>query len=94
MLVLEIGLGHGDRRGRRRVEGRAGLQKADDLAAALAGPLNDRVEFALRRPAHFDEIWQGNSGHGGVAQRGHHVIAMAAKNESGDVFDRDLEFLG
>ena len=47
LLVLEIALGHLDRRSGRRIEGRAGLQQADDLAAAVAGALDDRVELLL-----------------------------------------------
>ena len=46
LLVLEVALGHGDGRGGRRIEGRAGLQQVDDLAAALAGALDDGVELA------------------------------------------------
>ena len=30
----------------------------------------------------------------GIAHRRHHVVAMAAEHEGGDVLDRDLEFLG
>ncbi len=30
----------------------------------------------------------------GIAQRGHHVVAVAAEHEGGHVLDRDLEFLG
>src|SRR3546814_2531324 len=55
LLVLEEGLGHQDRRGGRRVEGRAGLQQADDLGAAVAGALDDLVEPLLAEPAHLDE---------------------------------------
>src|SRR6201999_4331743 len=37
LLVAQIALGHRDRRGRRRIERRAGLQEVDDLGAAIAG---------------------------------------------------------
>src|SRR5690348_5133019 len=56
LLVLEIGFGHGNRRGRRRVIGRAGLEQADDLGAAVTGALHDLVELLLRGPAHLDEV--------------------------------------
>ena len=46
LLVLEVALGHGDGRGGRRIEGRAGLEQVDDLAAALAGALDDGVDAA------------------------------------------------
>src|SRR5436305_12434071 len=35
LAVTQIALRHSDRRGRRRVKGRAGLQKIDDLRAAV-----------------------------------------------------------
>src|SRR5262249_3078698 len=53
LLVAEIGFGHGDRRGCRRVEGRAGLEQIDDLAAAAARALHDLVDALLRGPAHL-----------------------------------------
>src|SRR6185369_8741065 len=40
-LVLEVALGHLDGGGRGRVEGGAGLQQVDDLAAAAARTLDD-----------------------------------------------------
>src|SRR4029079_8081233 len=49
-LVLEVALGHLDRRGCGRVEGRARLQQVDDLAAALARALDDGVEALLLDP--------------------------------------------
>src|SRR5205085_9016951 len=52
LLVLEIALRHRDRRGGRRIEGRAGLEQGDDLAAALARAVHDRVEALLRGPLH------------------------------------------
>jgi hypothetical protein len=51
LLVQQVGLGHGDRRFRRSVEGRAGLQQGHDLAAALAGALDDGVQLVLRQEA-------------------------------------------
>ena len=77
-----------------RVEGRAGLQQVDDLAAALAGALDDRVEPRLRRPAHLDEVGQRNAGDRRIAHQRHHVVAVAAEHEGGDVLDRDVELLG
>jgi hypothetical protein len=47
LLVLQVALGHLDGRGCRRVEGRAGLQQANDLGAAVAGALHDLVELFL-----------------------------------------------
>ena len=93
-LVLEIALGHLDGRGRRRVEGRAGLQQRHDLRTAVAGALHDRVQPLLRGPAHLDQIRQRNAGHGRVAHQRHHGVAVAAQHERGHVLDRDLELLG
>src|SRR5689334_308385 len=50
LFVAEIGFRHGDRRGGRRIESRAGLQEIDDLAAAAAGALDDGIDALLRRP--------------------------------------------
>src|SRR5712692_8466140 len=52
LLVAQIGLGHRDRRTRRGIEGRAGLQEVDDLGAAVAGALHDLIDPFPRRPAH------------------------------------------
>ncbi len=60
---------------------------------ALAGALDDRVDLGLRRPAHFDEIRQRNASHRRIANRGNHLVAVAAKHEGGHVFNRDLQFI-
>ena len=72
-LVLEVALGHLDRRGGRGVEGRAGLEQADDLGAAVARALDDRVQPLLGGPAHLDQIGQRDAGHGRVAHQRHHA---------------------
>src|SRR6478609_11380890 len=50
LLVAEIALGHRDRRRRRGVECRTGLQEVDDLGAAVAGAVDDLVDALLRGP--------------------------------------------
>ncbi len=78
----------------RRVIGRAGLQQRDDLAAALAGALDDAVQLLLGGPAHLDEVGQRHAGHGRVAHHRHHVVAMAAQRHGRHVFHRHLELFG
>ena len=94
LLVLEIGFGHRDRRSRRGVIGRAGLQQADDLGAAVAGALDD-----LRRAS---PGWSSPSRRGRAAgcRRPSNsgpaapCVAVAAEHEGGHVLDRNLEFFG
>ena len=93
-LVAQVALGHGDGGSGGRVEGGAGLEEVDDLAAALAGTLDHGVELFLSGPTELHEIGQGNTGHGGVAHQRHHVVAVAAEHEGGDVLHRDLELVG
>ena len=93
-LVLEVALGHLDRGGGRRIEGGAGLQEVDDLAAAAARALDDGVELLLRDPAHLDEVGQRDAGNRGVAGDRHHVVAVAAEHQRRHVLDRDLQLLG
>ena len=63
-------------------------------APPLRGALDDFVDARLRRPAHLDQIGQRNAGDRRVADQRHHGVAMAAEHEGGDVFDRDVEFVG
>ena len=77
-----------------RVIGRAGLEQSDDLAAAAAGALDDRVDPLLGRPAHLDEVGDRDAGDGRIFDHRHHRVAMAAEHEGGDVLDRDSELLG
>src|SRR6202040_3398827 len=44
LLVAQIAFRHGDRRRGRRVKRRAGAQQAHDLAAAVAGAIDDLVD--------------------------------------------------
>src|SRR6516164_7816661 len=94
LLVAQEALGHRDRRARRRIEGGAGLEQADDLAAAVARALDDAVDARRRGPAHLDEIGEWNAGDGRIAHQRHHAVAVAAEHEGGDIFDRDVEFVG
>src|SRR5687767_1067055 len=48
LLVVEVSLGHRDRAGGGGVIGGTGLEQADDLAAAAAGALDDRVDPLFR----------------------------------------------
>ncbi|ENN89596.1 hypothetical protein RHSP_59721 [Rhizobium freirei PRF 81] len=94
LLVLEVGFSHLNGRGSRSVIGRAGLQQADDFGAAVTGALDDFFEALGGEPAHLDEIGERNAGNGGVASKRNHRVAVATKNESGDVLDGNVEFLG
>src|SRR5690606_38093902 len=91
LLVLQIALGHGNGGRSRRVVGGTGLQQADDLAAPLAGALDNGVEPLFRRPAHLDQIGQRNAGDGRVAHHRNHVVAVPAERQGRHVLDRDLE---
>jgi hypothetical protein len=73
---------------------RAGLQQADDLAAARAGALDDRVDLLLGGPAHLDEVGDRDAGDGRIFDDRHHRVAVAAEHEGGDVLDADVELLG
>ena len=64
LLVLQIALGHLDGAGRRSVIGRAGLEQADDLGAAVTGALDDFLEAFLGAPAHLDEVRERNAADG------------------------------
>src|SRR5439155_22765422 len=94
LLVPQVALRHRDRGSGRRVEGRTGLEEVDDLGAAIAGAVDDLVDAGLRGPAHLDQIGQRDAGDGGIAGQRHHGVAVAAEHEGGDVFDRDIEFIG
>ena len=94
LLVLEVALGHGDRRGGRGVERRTGLQQIDDFAAAVAGPVDDLVQAFLGKPFHFDQVGQRNARDRGIACQRHHAVAVAAEDERRHVLDRDVHFIG
>ena len=91
---MQVALGHRDGGGGRGVEGGAGLQQGDDLAAAAAGALDDGVELLLRQPAHLDEVRQRHAADGRVADQRHHVVAVAAERHGVHVLDGDAELLG
>ena len=93
-LVLQVALGHLDRRGGGGVIGRAGLQQADDLCTAITRALHDLVDLLLGGPAHLDEVRHRNAGHCRVADERHHGVAVAAQHEGRHVLDGDIEFLG
>ena len=93
-MVFEVGFSHFDRRGRWCVERRAGFQQANDFRAAVTGTLDDRVQFFLSGPAHFHQIRQRDACDGGVTGRWHHGVAVAAQNESGDIFHGHVKFFG
>src|SRR3546814_6294647 len=59
LLVAEIAFGHGDGAGGRSVEGRAGLEQGDDLAATVGRALDDFVDArlgGLRSEEHTSEL--------------------------------------
>ena len=87
-----MGLCHFDGRGGGRIEGRAGFQQADNLGAAIAGALDDRLQPVLRRPAHIDQVRQRNPPHGGIARQRHHCIAMPAQNKGRHIAHGHAEF--
>src|ERR1700691_2604842 len=93
-LVAQITFRHRNRRTCRCVEGRASLEQADDLTTAVARALDNRVEPRRRRPTHLDEIGQRNPGHRRIPSQRHHAVTVAAEHESGDIFNRDVEFVG
>src|SRR5215207_6452738 len=82
-LVLEVALGHLDGGGGRRIERRTRLQQVDDLAATLAGAVDNAVEPGLVEPAHLDEVGERNAGNRRVAGDRHHVVAMAPEHQRG-----------
>src|SRR5690606_8110861 len=94
LLVLEIRFGHGDRAGGRRIEGRAGFQQCHNLGAAVAGAIDDRIDFLLRAPAHLDEVRNRDTGNRRIADQRHHGVAVATQNEGRHIFNGDIEFLG
>src|SRR6267143_3033534 len=47
LLVAQVALGHGHGAGGGGIEGGAGLEQRDDLAAALAGAVDDRAQALL-----------------------------------------------
>jgi hypothetical protein len=72
-----------------RIIGGTGLQQGDDLAAARAGALHDRVDALLGRKAHLDEVGHGNAVDGRIFHDRNHRVAMTAEHEGVDVADRD-----
>ena len=93
-MVQQVGLGHGDGRFSRGVEGRAGLQQGHDLAAALAGALDDGVQIGLAQEAGGDGVRQRQAANGRVAHHRHHVVAVTAQGPGVDVLHRDAGLLG
>src|SRR6266404_3031642 len=75
-LVEEVGLRHLHGGAGRRVEGRAGLQEIDDLAARLPHPILDGVQ-ALG----LDQFLDRDAADAAVATHRHHVVAVAAEDE-------------
>ena len=89
-LVLEVALGHRDGGGGRRIEGRAGPEQGDDLAAAPARALDHGVELLLAEHAQLDAVGQRHAADRGVAHHRHHVVAVAAEHHGAHVLDRDV----
>ena len=48
----------------------------------------------LRGPAHLHQIGHRNAGDRRITDQRHHGVAVAAEHEGGDVFHRDVEFIG
>src|SRR3984957_931627 len=92
-LILQIGFGPSDCCSGRRVEGRAGLQQIDDLAAAFASAFDDGVDSFLCWPTHLDKVWQRDAGHGRVAGGRHHFVAVSAEDKACHILGRHVEFL-
>ena len=82
-------LDHLERRGRRRVEGRAGLEQGNDLGATVGGPLAQGGH-----PFGAQQLRDGNAGHRRIARQRHHRVAVAAEDEGVGVLDRDAQLLG
>src|SRR5690606_7879385 len=88
-LVLQNRLGHLDDGKARGVVGAARLQQVDDFAAAAAGPLDDGPD------AYFgDQMFNGDAPYVRITDEGHHVVAVDAHDERGDVLHGNTEFLG
>src|SRR6185312_17393368 len=94
LFVAQVAFRHRDGRRRGCIEGRAGLEQAHDLTAAVAGTVDDFVDARRAGPAHLDQIGQRDTGNGRIAHQRHHAVAVAAEHEGGDVLDRDVEFVG
>ena len=87
--VLGHGAGHPGRGGGRGVVGRAGLQQRDDLAAAVPGPGDQRLDLVGgqqvgQRPA----VHRAGRGHR------HHGVAVRAQRQGAHRADRDAQLLG
>src|SRR5690606_40169709 len=80
LLVAQISLGHRNRAGGGGVVGGAGLEQADDLAAARAGALDDGVDGFLARLAHLDEVVDGDARNGGVDRKSTRLNSSHVKN--------------
>src|SRR5690606_28444316 len=89
LLVLENGLHHLHNGRAGGVVGAAGLEEAHDLAAALAGALHDAVDGLLGQ-----QLFNGDAARVGVADQGHHLVAVAAHDEGRDVLHRDAQLHG
>jgi hypothetical protein len=61
-----------------------------------APPLRVRSTISSIRACevHLDQIGQRNTGHRRILHQRHHGVAVAAEHEGGDVFHRDVEFVG
>ena len=89
VLVPQDRLDHLGHRQPGGVVGRPGLEQRDDLAAALAGALDDGVDAALRQ-----QLGDRDPGHGREPRQRHHAVAVPAEHERRDILDRNVEFVG
>jgi hypothetical protein len=88
LAVADDRLDHGDGGGGGGVV--AGVaEQADDLAAAVAGALDDGVDLVLR-----EQLGERDAGDRGVGRQRDHGVAVAAEDHAVDVVDADAEGLG
>src|SRR4051794_4727355 len=86
--VAQVGLGHLDGGGGGGVVG-AGPHQLDDLAAAVAGALDDRLQLVGG-----DQLADRHAVHRAVADHRHHGVAVPAQHHGPHVLDGDAELAG
>src|SRR5215213_10574346 len=79
-LVQSNRFDHLHRSGTRGIVRRSGLEKTHDLGAAVAGPVDDRVQLLL-----VDDLGDRDARHRGIRDQRHHGIAVSTEHHRLDV---------